>query len=195
MSELQPIYIHPTSVVAPEALLGSGVKVWHYCHVMPRAKLGAGTSIGQNCFVAEGVQVGAGCKLQNNVSLYQGVTLEDSVFVGPSAVFTNVVTPRAFIIRRDEFAPTLVRKGATIGANATVVCGVTIGRYALIAAGAVITADVPDYALMMGVPARRKGWVSRVGRVLGADLTCPETGERYQEQDGLLVALSDPEGA
>ncbi len=186
-----PPYVHPSSIVAADASLGAGVKVWHFCHVMAGAVIGDRTTIGQNCFVAAGVKIGSGCKLQNNISIYQGVTLEDEVFVGPSAVFTNVVTPRAFMIRRDEFAPTLVKRGVSIGANSTIVCGHTIGEYALIGAGAVVTSNVPAYALMLGVPARRRGWVSRVGRVLGADLVCPETGERYQERDGLLTPLAN----
>jgi UDP-2-acetamido-3-amino-2,3-dideoxy-glucuronate N-acetyltransferase len=136
--------------------------------------------------VGKNVEIGAGCKLQNNISVYERVVLEDDVFVGPSAVFTNVRTPRAFVERKNEYQETRIRKGASIGANATIVCGVTVGCYAFIGAGAVVTRDVPDYALMVGTPARRRGWVSRVGRVLGPDLVCPDTGERYHEADGGL---------
>jgi UDP-2-acetamido-3-amino-2,3-dideoxy-glucuronate N-acetyltransferase len=144
-------------------------------------KLGKGVIIGQNVVIGPDVVVGDRCKIQNNVSLYKGVTLEEGVFCGPSCVFTNVNNPRAEIERKSEFRPTLVRRGATIGANATIVCGHTIGRYAFIAAGAVVTKDVPDFALMAGVPARRIGWMSRTGAQLGPDLVCPESGCRYRE--------------
>jgi len=182
-------YVHPSAIVADGATLGPGAKVWHFCHVMTGASIGARTSVGQNCFIGKGVKIGAGCKLQNNNSVYERVTLEDEVFAGPSAVFTNVRSPRAFIERKHEYEETLIRRGASIGANATIVCGVTVGRYAFVGAGAVVTRDVPDFALVVGTPARRKGWVSRVGRVLRADLVCPETGERYAEVDGVLHEL------
>lgn len=142
--------------------------------------------IGQNAMIGPNVRIGDGCKIQNNVSVYEGVTLENEVFCGPSAVFTNVLVPRAFIDRRSEFRPTHVGLGASIGANATILCGVTIGRYAMIAAGAVVTKDVPAFALVVGSPARFRGWVGRSGERLNADLVCPRTGERYREQNGML---------
>jgi UDP-2-acetamido-3-amino-2,3-dideoxy-glucuronate N-acetyltransferase len=181
--------VHPTAIVGPKVSLGLGSKIWHFCHVMDGATIGAGTSVGQNCFIAKNVVIGARCKLQNNISVYERVTLEDDVFCGPSMVFTNVLSPRAFIERKHEYAPTLVKQGASLGANCTIVCGVTIGRYAFVGAGAVVTKDVPDYGLVVGVPARRTGWVSRVGRKLGKDLVCPETGEKYALRDGVLVAV------
>lgn len=189
MSASTAPYVHPTAIVEEGAILGSGCKIWHFCHVMPGAQIGARSSIGQNGFVGKGVKIGAGCKLQNNISVYERVELEDDVFVGPSAVFTNVRNPRAFIERKNEYQLTLIRKGVSIGANATIVCGVTVGRFAFIGAGAVVTKDVPEYGLILGNPGRRKGWVSRAGRVLGADLRCPETGEQYAERDGVLAPI------
>jgi UDP-2-acetamido-3-amino-2,3-dideoxy-glucuronate N-acetyltransferase len=183
---MDPARIHPTAIVDEGAVLGPGTRVWHFAHVLPGTRIGARCVLAQNCMVGPDVVVGDGCKIQNNVSIYRGVTLEDDVFCGPSMVFTNVLTPRAFVERKDEFLPTLVRKGATIGANATVVCGVTIGRYAMVGAGAVVTRDVPDHALVLGNPARRRGWVSRTGEVLGPDLVCPRTGERYRVTDAGL---------
>jgi UDP-2-acetamido-3-amino-2,3-dideoxy-glucuronate N-acetyltransferase len=177
---------HPSAVVDDGAEIGAGSKIWHFSHVSAGARLGPRCILGQNVMIGPRVVVGAGCKIQNNVSIYESVTLEDEVFCGPSCVFTNVLTPRAFVERKSEFAPTLVKRGATIGANATIVCGVTIGRYAMIGAGAVVTRDVPDHALALGNPARRRGWVSRTGEVLGPDLVCPRTGERYREIDGSL---------
>ncbi|NUQ33398.1 MAG: N-acetyltransferase [Planctomycetaceae bacterium] len=179
--------IHQSAIVDAGAVIGAGARVWHFAHVMPGASIGAGTIVGQNCYIDRDVNIGARCKIQNNVSVYAGVTLEDEVFCGPSMVFTNVINPRAFIERKSEFKPTLVKRGATIGANATIVCGVTIGQYAMIGAGAVVTCDVPDYALMLGVPARRAAWVSRAGHTLPSSLVCPQTGERYRIEAGLLV--------
>ncbi len=173
--------IHPSASVDAGAVVGADTRIWHFCHVLAGSKIGARCVLGQNVMVGPDVTIGEGCKIQNNVSLYKGVTIEDEVFCGPSAVFTNVLTPRAFVERKDEFAPTLVRRGATIGANATVLCGVTIGRYAMVGAGAVVTKDVADHALVVGTPARPVGWVSRTGERLGPDLICPRTGERYQE--------------
>ena len=160
---------------------------------MPGAALGARCVLGQNVMIGPGVRLGDGVKVQNNVSVYAGVTLEDDVFCGPSCVFTNVLTPRAFVERKDEFLPTLVRRGASIGANATIVCGVTIGAYAMIGAGAVVTRDVPDHALVVGNPARALGWVSRSGERLGPDLTCPRSGERYREGETGLVPAAEQE--
>jgi len=182
-------FVHPTAVVDDGAAIGAGSRIWHFCHVMAGARIGRDCVLGQNVMVGAGVVVGDGCKIQNNVSLYAGVVLENQVFCGPSAVFTNVLTPRAFVERKDEFRPTLVRRGATVGANATVLCGTTVGAYAMIGAGAVVTRDVADHALVIGSPARRVGWVSRTGERLGGDLTCPRTGERYRETDGRLEAI------
>jgi UDP-2-acetamido-3-amino-2,3-dideoxy-glucuronate N-acetyltransferase len=190
MASPSDVFVHPTAIVDQPSTVGAGTKIWHFVHVLKNCEIGTGCSIGQNVMIGPSVNIGHGCKIQNNVSLYEGVELEDDVFCGPSCVFTNVVTPRAFVERKSEFRKTLVKKGASIGANATIVCGNTVGAYSLIAAGAVITKNVPDYALMAGVPARRIGWVSRLGRRLGPDLTCPEDGSRYKElPDGHLVAL------
>ena len=187
MSGKDGVFIHETALVDDGVEIGAGAKIWHFVHVLTGSKIGAGSNLGQNVMVGPHVTVGAGCKIQNNVSVYKGVTLEDDVFCGPSCVFTNVLTPRAFVERKDEFAPTLVRKGATIGANATIVCGNTIGAYAMIGAGAVVTKDVADHALVVGNPARRIGWVSRSGDRLGDDLVCPRTGETYTETETGLV--------
>jgi UDP-2-acetamido-3-amino-2,3-dideoxy-glucuronate N-acetyltransferase len=175
------VQIHESAYVDAGVEIGDGTKIWHFSHILGKVKLGKGVIIGQNVVIGPDVVVGDRCKIQNNVSLYKGVTLEEGVFCGPSCVFTNVNNPRAEIERKSEFRPTLVRRGATIGANATIVCGHTIGRYAFIAAGAVVTKDVPDFALMAGVPARRIGWMSRTGAQLGPDLVCPESGCRYRE--------------
>lgn len=158
-----PATIHESAYVDEGAFIGEGSRVWHFSHIMGGASIGRNCVLGQNVMVGPGVSVGDNCKIQNNVSLYKGVELEDGVFCGPSCVFTNVVNPRAFLEKKEEFRTTLVRSGASIGANATIVCGVTIGRYALIGAGAVVTRDVPDYALMLGVPARQVGWVNKTG--------------------------------
>jgi UDP-2-acetamido-3-amino-2,3-dideoxy-glucuronate N-acetyltransferase len=155
--------LHPTAIIDPGATIGQGTRIWHFCHLMPGAVIGSDCNIGQNVFIDNNVKVGDGCKIQNNVSLYNGVTLEDHVFIGPSVVFTNVLHPRAFIERKVEFIPTLVQKGATIGANATIVCGVKIGAYALVGAGSVVTRDVPPHAKVFGNPARVVGWVDERG--------------------------------
>lgn len=188
--------IHPTAVIDDEVSIGEGCAVWHFCHLMPGTVLGDGCSLGQNVVVGPNVRLGKGCKVQNNVSLYQGVTLEDDVFCGPSMVFTNVWNPRAHIRRMDEARPTLVRRGASLGANCTVVCGVTIGCWAFVGAGAVVTRDVPDHALVYGNPARQRGWVCVCGEKLEKmrketrkeTLTCPACGEMYvQEENGLRM--------
>lgn len=179
-------FVHPTATVDANVEVGTATRIWHYTHLCEGARIGPNCVIGQNVMIGTRVRIGARCKIQNNVSIYEAVSLEDEVFCGPSCVFTNVLTPRAFVERKSEFAPTLVKRGATIGANATIVCGVVIGRYAMVGAGAVVTKDVPDYALVVGNPARRRGWVSRAGEVLGPDLVCPRTGERYSEADGGL---------
>ena len=157
------VMVHPSSVVDEGASIGAGTRIWHFCHVMPRAVVGEDCNIGQNVFIDNDVVVGRGVKIQNNVSLYKGVVVEDEVFLGPSMVFTNVINPRSFIERKTEFRPTVLRRGCTVGANATIVCGVEIGAYALIGAGTVVIRDVPPYALMVGTPARQAGWVSRSG--------------------------------
>ena len=175
------VQIHETVYVDRPVEIGEGTKIWHFSHILGGVKIGRNVTIGQNVMIGPDVIVGDACKIQNNVSLYKGVTLEEGVFCGPSCVFTNVNTPRAEIERKHAFRATLVRRGATIGANATVVCGHTIGAYSFIAAGTVVTADVPDFALMAGVPAARIGWVGHAGARLKADLVCPETGRRYRE--------------
>lgn len=165
-------FVHPTAVVDPGALVGEGTRIWHFAHVMSGARIGAACVLGQNVFVGAAAVVGDGCRIQNNVSVYDGVELGPEVFVGPSAVFTNVANPRAFVARRTDLRPTRVGRGATIGANATVICGAVLGEYCLVAAGAVVTRDVSPYALVAGVPARRRGWVCRCGETLrraGAD--------------------------
>ncbi len=184
--------VHPSAIVDEGASIGEGTRIWHFVHVCAGARIGRGCSLGQNVFVGNRVVIGDNVKIQNNVSVYDEVTLEDDVFCGPSMVFTNVYNPRAEIVRKDEYRKTLVKKGATLGANCTIVCGVTIGRYAFIGAGALVNRDVPDFALMLGVPARHSGWMSRFGERLDLPLqgsgiaTCPHTGERYQLKDGNL---------
>ena len=185
-------FVHETAVLDDNVTIGAGTKIWHFSHILGNSRIGGNCVLGQNCSVGPDVVIGNGCKLQNNVSVYNGVTLEDDVFCGPSMVFTNVLTPRAHIERKDEFSPTLVRRGASIGANATIICGYEIGAYAMIGAGAVVTSDVPAHALMIGSPARRVGWVSQSGERLGADLLCPRTGERYMETPEGLQLLGLP---
>ena len=179
-------FVHPTAIIDDGVTLGPGVAIWHFCHVSPGAVLGSGCSLGQNVYVGPNVRLGRNVRVQNNVSLYEGVQLEDDVFCGPSCVFTNVINPRAELRRRGSYARTLVQRGATIGANATIVCGTTLGRYAFVAAGAVVTRSVvPDYALMVGTPAVQDGWVSRHGHRLPAPdqdgvARCPESSFRYR---------------
>ncbi len=176
-------FVHPTSIVADGVEIGPDVKIWHFCHVMGPSAIGAGTTVGQNVFIAPNVEIGRNVKIQNNVSVYEGVILEDEVFCGPSMVFTNVSTPRAFVSRREEFRTTRVKRGATIGANATVVCGLTIGAYAFVGAGAVVTRDVEDFALVFGNPARAHGWVCRCGEKLNlveGTATCRRCRSEYE---------------
>ena len=183
--------IHPSAIVDAGAVLGEGCRVWHFVHISGGARIGARCSFGQNVYVGNDVRIGDNVKIQNNVSVYDAVTLEDDVFCGPSMVFTNVHNPRAAVARKSEYRPTLVRQGATLGANCTVVCGTTIGRYAFVGAGAVVSRDVPDFALMVGVPARQIGWMSRHGERLELPLEgegqalCPATGEPYVLQGGI----------
>lgn len=190
---MEDVFVHESAYVDDGCVLGAGTKVWHFSHLMRGCRLGENCNIGQNVVIAEGVTLGRGCKVQNNVSIYQGVTCEDEVFLGPSMVFTNVLNPRAAVCRKSEYRPTLLRKGTTVGANATVVCGHTLGEYCMIGAGAVITKDVPAYALMAGVPARQIGWVSRRGERLVFDenglAVCPATGERYELRNGVCVLV------
>lgn len=188
-------YRHDSAIVDEGAQIGEGSRVWHFAHVCGGARIGRGVSLGQNVFVGNKVVIGDNCKIQNNVSVYDDVTLEEGVFCGPSMVFTNVYNPRSLIERKDEYRPTLVRKGATLGANCTIVCGTTIGEYAFVAAGAVVNRDVKAYALMAGVPARQIGWMGRHGERLELPLTgsgdaaCPATGTRYRLEDGELSCL------
>lgn len=185
------VFIHPSAYVDLPSRIGEGTKIWHFSHVLPDCDIGRDCTIGQNVMIGPSVRVGNKCKVQNNVSLFKGVELEDGVFCGPSCVFTNVNNPRAEIEKKSEFRFTRVGRGATIGANATVVCGHNLGEYCFIAAGAVVTTDVAAYALMAGVPARRIGWVSRTGARLGADMTCPDEGITYREtKDGGLEPIS-----
>ena len=186
--------VHPSAIVDAGAQLGEGTHVWHFAHVCGGARIGDGCSLGQGVFVANDVHIGDNVKIQNNVSVYDAVTLEDDVFCGPSMVFTNVHNPRSAVTRKSEYRPTRVKRGATLGANCTVVCGTTIGRHAFVGAGAVVSRSVPDFALVVGVPARRIGWVSRHGERLvfktaanGEEAVCPATGERYVLRDGLCV--------
>lgn len=193
-------FLHESSYVDEGAEIGTGTKIWHFSHVMSGAKIGERCSFGQNCVISPGVVIGSNVKVQNNVSIYEGTTIEDDVFLGPSCVLTNVTNPRSQVLRRSLYEPTLLRRGCSIGANATVVCGITIGRYAFVAAGAVVAKDVPDYALMVGVPARQKGWMSRHGHLLknldtDGILTCPESGLRFREEAGCLRCMDLDEEA
>ena len=194
-------FVHPSSIVDDGARIGEGTKIWHFCHISAGATIGARCSFGQNCFVAGGTTIGDNVKVQNNVSIYEGTVIEDDVFLGPSCVLTNVTNPRSQVVRRSLYEKTLLRRGASIGANATLVCGTTVGRYAFVGAGAVVTKDVPDYALVAGVPARFVGWMSRHGHRLPVPdpagiRTCPESGLRYQESTpGRLRCLDLDEDA
>ncbi|HET8833428.1 MAG TPA: acyltransferase [Gemmatimonadales bacterium] len=188
-------FAHESSYIDDGAVIGHGTKIWHFCHVMPGAVIGERCNLGQNVVVMGGTRLGNNVKVQNNVSIYEGVTLEDDVFCGPSCVFTNVTNPRSHVPRKSEFRATLVRRGSTIGANATIVCGITLGEYSFIGAGAVVTSDVPAFALMVGVPARRVGWMCQCGvrLVVSKDAAaCAACGARYQEANGLLRQIDPP---
>ena len=193
------VQIHPSAIVDDGAELGEGTRVWHFAHVCAGARIGAGCSLGQGVYIGNDVLIGCNVKIQNQVSVYDAVTLEDDVFCGPSMVFTNVHNPRSAVVRKHEYRKTRVRRGATLGANCTIVCGTTIGRHAFVGAGAVVTRDVPDYALVVGVPARRIGWVSRHGERLALPLNgegrarCPATGERYLLSGEVCSVVDDPD--
>jgi UDP-2-acetamido-3-amino-2,3-dideoxy-glucuronate N-acetyltransferase len=193
---MKPYFKHESAYVDEPCDIGEGTKIWHFCHIMKNAKIGKNCILGQNVSIANDVIIGNNVKIQNNVSVYAGTTVEDDVFLGPSCVLTNVINPRSQINRHSLYEKTVIRRGATIGANATIVCGITIGRYAFIAAGAVATKDVPDYAMMMGVPARQKGWMSRHGHVLKRPdgkgvMICPESGLKYKEVEKGVVRCLD----
>jgi UDP-2-acetamido-3-amino-2,3-dideoxy-glucuronate N-acetyltransferase len=187
-------FVHESAFIDDGASIGEGTKIWHFCHIQTGARIGRKCIFGQNCNVGNDVVIGNNVKVQNNVSIYTGTTIEDDVFLGPSCVLTNVSNPRSQVVRHSLYEKTLIRRGATVGANATIVCGITLGRYCFIAAGAVVTRDVPDYAFIVGVPGKQKGWMSRHGHPLqpGPDglLTCPESGFRYREASpGVLTCL------
>ncbi len=192
---MRDFFVHESCIIDKGAEVGEGTKIWHFSHIMAWAKIGKNCTIGQNVFVASGVKIGNNCKIQNNVSVYKGVQLEDDVFCGPSLVFTNNLTPRAFIESDHETRLTLVKQGSSLGANATILWGVTVGRYSLVGAGAVVTKDVRDYALVIGVPAVRTGWVCRCGIVLtpttGLNLGCEECGNLYREENGSLYPVEE----
>jgi len=188
---MSAVFVHPSSFVDEPCTIGAGTRIWHFCHVMPHATIGRDCVLGQNVLVSSHVVLGDNCKIQNNVSLYTGVVLEDHVFCGPSMVFTNVINPRSEVVRKEEYRRTLVRRGASIGANATIVCGTTLGEYCFVGAGAVVTRDVPAYALVTGNPARRRGWICRCGVKLGSalPLVCSACGAGYAEAEGRLTPL------
>jgi len=181
-SRFPGVRIHESSYVDEGVVIGEGTIIWHFCHVLPEVRIGGNCTLGQNVMLGPRVTIGNGCKIQNNVSIYEGVELEDDVFCGPSCAFTNVSNPRAQVSRKAEIKRTLVKRGATIGANATIVCGITLGEYAFVAAGAVVTKNVAKFALVAGVPATRIGWMSKAGRRLGPELICPQDGSRYVER-------------
>jgi len=192
MSEVK-FYAHPSAIIDDGCVIGEGTKVWHFSHIMANCIIGEHCNIGQNVVISPEVVLGRNVKVQNNVSIYTGVRCEDDVFLGPSMVFTNVINPRSAVNRKNQYAKTLVKKGATIGANATIVCGHDIGRYAFIGAGAVVTKHVPDYALVIGNPARQTGWMSEYGHKLMFDknniAVCPESGEEYKLENGSVIKL------
>ena len=187
---MQDYFVHESSYIDDGAEIGTGTKIWHFCHVMPHAKIGERCNIGQNVLVSSDVTIGNNVKIQNNVSLYTGVTIEDDVFLGPSMVFTNVINPRSHVNRKDEYQKTLIRKGASIGANATIICGTTLGQYCFVGAGAVVTKDVPDYALVYGTPAKLQGWMCECGEQIKFEnqhATCIKCGKKYMKQNQVVV--------
>lgn len=193
MKSDQSFYAHPTAVIDEGCQIGQGTKIWHFSHIMPNCKIGENCNIGQNVVISQDVVLGNNVKVQNNVSIYTGVICEDDVFLGPSMVFTNVINPRSAVNRKSQYAKTVVKKGASIGANATIVCGHDIGKYAFIGAGAVVTKNVPDYALVVGNPARQTGWMSEYGHKLKFDqdgnALCPESGEKYRYENTKVTKL------
>lgn len=198
--EIPGVSIHESAYVDAPAEIGRGTKIWHFCHIQPGAVIGADCVLGQGVNVGEGVKIGDNVKIQNNVSVYSGCEIEDDVFLGPSCVLTNVTNPRSEVDRHTLFERTLVQRGATVGANATILCGVSLGRFCFVAAGALVTRDVPDYALVVGAPARQRGWMSRHGHPLGEPdengiMVCPETGFRYSLSGGSVSCLDLDEGA
>ena len=184
-------YIHPSSIVSDDSSIGDGSKIWQFCHIFGKSIIGNNSTVGQNVMIGPNVTIGSNCKIQNNVSLYKGIFLENNVFCGPSCVFTNVKTPRSFIDRSSEFSETKVREGTSIGANATIVCGVELGRYSMIGAGSVVTKNVKSFSLVVGSPARHIGWVSRAGERLDKNLVCKRTGQQYKEVNGNLYEYND----
>ncbi|MEO7457362.1 MAG: acyltransferase [Gemmatimonadaceae bacterium] len=194
MSVHPDAFVHESAYVDDGAVIGAGTKVWHFCHVLGGAVIGERTSLGQNVVVMNGTRIGTNVKVQNNVSIYEGVELEDDVFCGPSMVFTNVMNPRSHVSRKNEYRRTLVKRGASIGANATIVCGATLGEYAFVGAGAVVAKDVPAYALMVGVPARRIGWMCQCGERLpdSGNGTCAACGSTFESHDGAIRQLTGP---
>lgn len=189
-------FVHESSYIDEEVTIGSGTKIWHFCHVLKNSFIGQNCVLGQNVMVGPNVKIGNNVKLQNNISVYDGVEIEDDVFCGPSMVFTNVVNPRSFIERKNEFRKTLIKKGASLGANCTIVCGITVGRYAFVGAGAVVVTDVPDYALVLGVPATIKGWMCKCGITLqkvipGQKIKCNSCGNTYQLMNDHLRVIKD----
>lgn len=192
-SDTPPYFIHPSAIVDEGCEIGAGTKIWHFSHIMPNCKIGQNCSLGQNVVVSSDVVLGNGVKVQNNVSIYTGVTCEEDVFLGPSMVFTNVINPRSAIVRKSEYKKTVVKRGASIGANATIVCGITIGEFAFIGAGAVVTRDVPAYALVYGNPSKQKGWMSKYGHRLHFNAqniaTCPESKEKYALENNVVTPI------
>jgi UDP-2-acetamido-3-amino-2,3-dideoxy-glucuronate N-acetyltransferase len=192
-------FAHPTAIIDQPCRIGEGTKIWHFAHICAGAEIGVRCVFGQNTMVANDVKIGSNVKVQNSVAIYTGTTIEDDVFLGPSCVLTNVTNPRSQVLRHSLYEKTVIRRGATIGANATIVCGITLGRYCFIAAGAVVAKDVPDYALMVGTPARQKGWMSRHGHLLKlneqGEAICPESGYRYRLENGALRCLDLDEEA
>lgn len=190
---MNTFFIHQSSYIDDNVTIGDNTKIWHFCHILSNTKIGDNCSFGQNCVLGPNVIIGNNVKVQNNISIYEGVEVEDDVFIGPSVVFTNVINPRSFIVRKQEYKKTLLKKGVSIGANATIICGNTLGDYSFIGAGTVVTKDVPNFALVVGNPGRQVGWVSKAGHKLEFDdenlAICPETGEKYRLKDEVVCVL------